>query len=97
MVITEPNKLVAEVHDRMPVILERSDFDTWMRTKDVEEAAALMRPAAENVLQKWPVSKRINSSRTPGDDPSLIDEVDPAKAESNVVPLKKPVRQKSLF
>ena len=28
MVITEPNKLVAEVHDRMPVILERDQFDT---------------------------------------------------------------------
>jgi putative SOS response-associated peptidase YedK len=27
MLITEPNKLVAEVHDRMPVILEQKDFD----------------------------------------------------------------------
>jgi hypothetical protein len=27
MVITEPNKVVAEVHDRMPVILEPKDFE----------------------------------------------------------------------
>ena len=31
MVITEPNKLVAEVHDRMPVILEEKDFEQWER------------------------------------------------------------------
>jgi hypothetical protein len=27
------------------------------------------------LLQRWPVSKRVNSSRTPGDDPTLIEEV----------------------
>jgi putative SOS response-associated peptidase YedK len=99
MVITEPNKLVAEVHDRMPVILEREQFDTWMRTGDVREAAALLKPAGEDVLQKRPVSKRINSSRTPGDDPSLIDEVDAAieVGKSDVTPLPKTVRQGSLF
>ena len=32
-------RLVAEVHDRMPVILEREQFDTWMRTNDVREAS----------------------------------------------------------
>jgi hypothetical protein len=35
-----------------------------------------MKPAAEDVLQKWPVSKRINSSRTPKDDPTLIDKIE---------------------
>jgi hypothetical protein len=35
----------------------------------------LLKPAAENVLQKWPVSKRVNSSRAPDDDPTPIDEV----------------------
>ncbi len=71
MVITEPNKFVAEVHDRMPVILEAKDFEQWERG-DVKDAAALMRPAGEKVLQKWPVSKRVNSSRASDDDESLI-------------------------
>ncbi|MEJ0076812.1 MAG: SOS response-associated peptidase [Alphaproteobacteria bacterium] len=74
MVITEPNKFVAEVHDRMPVVLESSQFDQWMNGTP-DEAASLMRPASETILQKWPVSKRINSSRTPGDDPTLIEPV----------------------
>jgi putative SOS response-associated peptidase YedK len=72
MVITEANKFVAEVHDRMPVILEVANFEQWERG-DVKDAAALMKPANEEVLQKWPVSKRVNSSRTSDDDPSLIE------------------------
>ena len=35
-----------------------------------------MKPAAEGVLQKWPVSKRVNSSRAPDDDASLIEAID---------------------
>lgn len=31
-----------------------------------------MKPAGEDVLQRWPVSKRVNSSKAPADDPSLI-------------------------
>jgi hypothetical protein len=41
----------------------------------VNEAAALMKPAGEDVLQKWPVSQRVNSSRTSGDDETLVDRV----------------------
>jgi len=33
----------------------------------------LLKPAAENLLQRWPVSKRVNSSKAPADDPTLID------------------------
>ena len=74
MVVTEPNKLAAEVHDRMPIILEAKDFEQWERG-DAKDAAALMKPAAEDVLQKWPVSKRVNSSRTSDDDAALIEAI----------------------
>lgn len=74
MVITEPNKLAAEFHDRMPVILEAKDFEQWERG-DAKDAAALMKPAAEDVLQKRPVSKRVNSSRADGDDATLIEPI----------------------
>jgi hypothetical protein len=30
---------------------------------------------AEDVLQKWLVSRRVNSSRAPDDDPTLIDKI----------------------
>ena len=36
-----------------------------------------MKPTGEDVLQKWPVSKRVNSSRASDDDPNLIEKIDP--------------------
>jgi putative SOS response-associated peptidase YedK len=74
MVIGEPSKFVSEVHDRMPVILDPKDFEQWERGA-LEDAAALMKPAGEDVLQKWPVSQRVNSSRADKDSSMLIDPV----------------------
>ena len=70
MIITKPNKFVAEVHDRMPVLLEEKDYEPWLSGNAGLE---LLKPAPENMLQRWPVSKRVNSSRAPDDDPTLID------------------------
>ena len=69
MIITEPNKFTAEVHDRMPVILEAQHFEPWLSGKAGLE---LLKPAGETVLQRWPVSKRVNSSRADDDDATLI-------------------------
>jgi putative SOS response-associated peptidase YedK len=55
----------------MPVIRERANFDEWLR----EGGTALLVPAADGMLQRWPVSKRVNSSRAPDDDPGLIEPV----------------------
>jgi len=74
MVITGPNKFIGKVHDRMPVVLEGRDFEQWEHGAS-EEGAALMEPAGERVLQMWPVSKRVNSSRAPDNDPSLIEQI----------------------
>lgn len=73
MIITEPNKFVAEVHDRMPVVLEREQIAAWLTASVGREA---LRPAAEDVLAKIPVSKRVNSSRADDNDASLIERVE---------------------
>jgi putative SOS response-associated peptidase YedK len=72
MIITEPNKFLAEVHDRMPVLLNEKDYEPWLSG---QAGLELLKPAAEDYLQRWPVSKRVNSSRAPDDDPTLIDKV----------------------
>jgi putative SOS response-associated peptidase YedK len=72
MIITEANPFVAEVHERMPVILEEKDFEPWISGQAGEE---LLKPAVNGVLQCWPVSKRVNSSRSSDDDPTLIERV----------------------
>lgn len=72
MIITEPNAFVAEVHDRMPVILEERDFEPWLAGVAGTE---ILRPATNDVLQRWPVSKRVNSSRADAEDATFIEAV----------------------
>jgi putative SOS response-associated peptidase YedK len=74
MVITDANRFVADIHDRMPVILESEDFERWERGT-VNDATALMRPAAEDALDKRAVSPRVNSSRADASDATLIEAV----------------------
>jgi SOS response associated peptidase (SRAP) len=64
MVVTDANEFVPEVHDRMPVILEADQFEPWLLGGAGVE---LLKPAANDVLQRWPVSKRVNSSRASDD------------------------------
>ena len=72
MIITEPNAFVAEVHDRMPVLLMPQRFDHWLSgTMAVDE----LKPAPNDYLRRWPVSARVNSSKADKDDHTLIDEV----------------------
>jgi putative SOS response-associated peptidase YedK len=75
MNITEPNDFVAEVHNRMPVLLTEDPFVPWLRGGSGTE---LLRPAPNDYLQRWPVSKRVNSSKTDADDATLIEPVEVA-------------------
>ena len=70
LITTRANSTMAEVHDRMPVILEPNDWDEWLdpRNSDVAELAELLRPAAEGVLTMYEVSQRVNSVRNKGAD-----------------------------
>ena len=72
MIITEPNEFVAEVHDRMPVLLTEKQFDPWLSG---EAGVESLKPAPNDFLQKWPVSKRVNSSRADDNDATLIEKI----------------------
>jgi putative SOS response-associated peptidase YedK len=72
MIITEPNEFVAEVHDRMPVLLTEEQFASWLSG---EAGMELLKPEPNDYLQRWPVSKRVNSSKADADDPTLIEPI----------------------
>jgi putative SOS response-associated peptidase YedK len=71
MIITEPNAIAAEIHDRMPVLLMQEQFEPWLSGK---AGTDLLKPASDDLLQKWPVSRRVNSSKAPTDDAILIEQ-----------------------
>jgi putative SOS response-associated peptidase YedK len=56
----------------MPALLAEKDYDAWL---EGSAGVELLKPAPDDVLQRWPVSKRVNSSKAPADDPTLIDRV----------------------
>ena len=65
IITTHANETVGELHDRMPVILEPADWPTWLG--EVEgDPAGLLKPAGDDVLKVWPVSKQVNSPRNNG-------------------------------
>ena len=77
MIITEPSDFVAEVHDRMPVLLTEKQFEPWLSG---EAGMEYLKPAPNDFLQRWPVSKRVNSSRADAEDATLIERVELASA-----------------
>ena len=62
---TSANGTMSQLHERMPVILEPEGLPVWLGEAD-GDAPALMRPAADDVLRLWPVSRAINSVRNNG-------------------------------
>jgi hypothetical protein len=65
-------RLAAEIHDRMPVFLTEKQFAPWLSG---EAGAGILKPAPNDFLQRWPVSKRVNSSKADADDATLIDPI----------------------
>lgn len=79
IVTTAANATLAPVHDRMPLILDPQGWPLWLGEAG-HGAARLMRPAAEDVVQRYRVSPKINSNRAEG--PDLIEElIEPFEAE----------------
>jgi putative SOS response-associated peptidase YedK len=73
MIVTNANELAAKIHNRMPVLLMPNEFEPWLSGQAGTE---ILNRAPELMLQAWPVSRRVNSSRAPGDNPTLIEEVE---------------------
>ena len=59
---TTPNDLLADVHDRMPVILPVEDYDRWLDPgmQYLDRAARLLKPYDPNLMRRYPVSPRVN-------------------------------------
>lgn len=72
---TTPNTLVEQFHDRMPVILLPGDYDRWLdpHVSAVESLSPMFRPVDANLMDAFPVSRRVNSVRH--DDAALMDRV----------------------
>lgn len=62
---TTPNRVMAELHNRMPVILDRANFGIWLdpALEAPDEISPLLMACADEKLELIPVSNRVNSVR----------------------------------
>jgi putative SOS response-associated peptidase YedK len=60
---TTPNSVTSVVHDRMPVILKRDDYELWLDPgmKDVAVISQFLRPFDARQMRAYAVSSRINN------------------------------------
>jgi putative SOS response-associated peptidase YedK len=64
----EPNGLIGELHDRMPVILDETDWAKWLGELpgDEDELLALLKPCRDEVLKIWPVNRIVGNVKHKG-------------------------------
>jgi putative SOS response-associated peptidase YedK len=77
-IITLPaHPMMAEIHNapgkqRMPVILDRKDYEAWL-SGTVEEARAVLKQYPADSMLAWPVSTRVNKPQN--NDATLIEAI----------------------
>jgi len=71
VITTTPNELLAPIHDRMPVMLDREAAAEWIREDAVAGALdVLLQPFPADLMHALPVSSHVN--RPTNDDPACI-------------------------
>jgi putative SOS response-associated peptidase YedK len=72
IITTTPNELMAQIHNRMPVILPPETYSLWLDSADrrPDELDSLLVPYAAGEMVAYPVSRQVNSPQI--DTPELI-------------------------
>jgi putative SOS response-associated peptidase YedK len=66
VIITVPaNKVLADIHGRMPAILSLEAEDTWLdaNVKDNGTLLSILQPYSDEDMEFYPVSTLVNSAR----------------------------------
>jgi putative SOS response-associated peptidase YedK len=70
IITTAPNSLVAPIHNRMPVILDRKDEDMWLSGEltDPEPLLQLLLPYPADAMEAYVVSTAVNNPKNDGEE-----------------------------
>ncbi len=71
IITTTPNGLMAGIHDRMPVILQREDEPRWIDPECHPVPTALLKPFPDDLMEARPVSRLVNSPAN--DSPAVLE------------------------
>jgi putative SOS response-associated peptidase YedK len=70
IITTTPNELIAELHDRMPVILSPARFEEWLEPAPMspERLQEVLAPHPSEEMEAYPVSTYVNKPINDGPD-----------------------------
>lgn len=72
IITTDANAVLAPIHHRMPVVIDRAHWDLWLEAETVDDAALaeLIAPADAEKMQVWGVAHAVNKASNDG--PALL-------------------------
>lgn len=85
IITTTANARIEPIHDRMPVVLNPSDWDLWLNPdyRDADHLVEMLRPAPAELFAVHKVSTAVNNARNSG--PALCQPIDDTAQESAAV------------
>jgi putative SOS response-associated peptidase YedK len=63
IITTDPNEVVAPLHNRMPVIVARQDYERWLGGDTEQPPIDLLRPYPAEEMTAWKVAKAVGNAR----------------------------------
>lgn len=71
VITTDPNEVVQQMHDRMPVIIPEHDYDRWLQPGDPDQPPIdLLRPFDAEKMTAWKANKAVGNVKN--DTPDLL-------------------------
>jgi len=82
---TACNSMMQPIHDRMPVIIDPADYDSWLDNAvfSAELLKKLLQPYPAEKMTTYPVGKSVNSSKN--DLPDCIKPLDNNKTDDHLL------------
>ncbi len=75
IITTDANQIMKPIHDRMPVILRKSDFNFWLQGNDDVNLKKMLIPYPSSEMKRYRVPETVNKASAEG--PELIAACEP--------------------
>lgn len=72
IVTCEPNEMMATIHDRMPVVLHRDDYERWLSSDT--DPSDLLKPFPAELMKMWKIGRNVGNVRN--NTPDIIVEIE---------------------
>jgi putative SOS response-associated peptidase YedK len=83
IITTEPNELLATIHDRMPAVLPTEAQHKWLSNDTrADELKSLLVPYPAAAMKSYPVSQEVNHAQA--EDAQLVEPVDLGQEIANL-------------